>query len=284
MADTTDFRLPGLNCGLCGYRTCDEFQERLTSSPEMLRRCIHLSKSGLDSGASTKEVNQDNAECRTQSPSPASCRGGTAQRPAGQLRVHAITGQRNQPATCGGCSAEQRLGACTSPAIATSEVSGDGQKTPWLDHLGREFDFFLEHFPEEPGPREIILPHNPLLTRELDIQPGDVLIGRPLGMSCGCPITHCGVVTEADHRTGVIVWCVTGPLGPRKQGFKDLGYYIAEGYEGLVKESQCELKLGMRYFFQPRMCMLQWRHSGLINYLSRNAEGYQIRIEGLWIG
>ena len=107
------------------------------------------------------------------------------------------------------------------------------QQLTWRDSLGREFDFYLEHFPEEPGPREIILPHNPLITREMDIQVGDILIGRPLGMSCGCPITHCGVAMEVDRRTGVIVWCVTGPLGPRQKGFKDLGYYIAEGYEGL---------------------------------------------------
>jgi uncharacterized Fe-S cluster-containing protein len=118
----------------------------------------------------------------------------------------------------------------------------------------------------------------------MNIQVGDILIGRPLGMSCGCPITHCGVVMEVDHRTGVIVWCVTGPLGPRQKGYKDLGYYIAEGYEGLVKETRCELRIGMRYFFQPRMCMLQWRHSGLINYLSRNGGQYQVRVEGLWIG
>jgi len=32
------------------------------------------------------------------------------------------------------------------------------------------------------------------------------------------------------------------------------------------------------------MCMLQWRHSGLINYLNRVPEGWQIRIEGLFIG
>ena len=68
----------------------------------------------------------------------------------------------------------------------------------WQDSLGRDFDFYLEHFPEEPGPREIILPHNPAMTKELDVQVGDILIGRPLGMSCGCPITHCGVATQVD--------------------------------------------------------------------------------------
>jgi uncharacterized Fe-S cluster-containing protein len=172
------------------------------------------------------------------------------------------------PSTCGVC-----------PAASTSKGA-----SPWQDSLGREFDFYLDHFPAEPGPREIILPHNPIITREMNIKPGDILIGRPLGMSCGCPITHCGVAMQVDHRTGVIVWCVTGPLRPRQEGFKDLGYYIAEGYEGLVHKKRCDLKIGMRYFFQPTMCMLQWRHSGLINYLNRTSDALQIRIEGLWIG
>jgi hypothetical protein len=173
--------------------------------------------------------------------------------------------------------------ACGS-RVETRFVAHATERSPWCDNLGREFDFYLEHFPEDPGPREIILPHNPALTRELDVRVGELLIGRPLGMSCGCPITHCGVVMDVDLKTGVIVWCVTGPLGPRKEGFKDLGYYIAEGYEGLVTQSRADLHVGMRYYFQPRMCMLQWRHSGLVNYLSRNADGYQVRLEGLWIG
>jgi uncharacterized Fe-S cluster-containing protein len=135
-----------------------------------------------------------------------------------------------------------------------------------------------------PGPRGIILPHNPMLTRELNLKKGDVLIGRPLGMSCGCPITHCGIVQDVDPRTGVVTWCVTGPLAPREHGFKDLGYYIAEAYEGLVRETRVELRIGERYFFQPKMCMLQWRHSGLVNYLNRGPDGIQVRVEGLWIG
>jgi hypothetical protein len=27
----------------------------------------------------------------------------------------------------------------------------------------------------------------------------------------------------------------------------------------------------------------QWRHSGLVNYMSRTATGLQVRVEGLWI-
>jgi uncharacterized Fe-S cluster-containing protein len=169
-------------------------------------------------------------------------------------------------------------------AAAPAEAKPAVQPGAWRDSLGREFDFYLEHFPEDPGPREIIIPHNPMLTREMEITVGDTLIGRPLGMSCGCPIAHCGVAREVDRRTGVIVWCVTGPLGPRKNGFKDLGYYIAEGYEGLITKSRVEPGIGLRYYFQPRMCMLQWRHSGLINFLNRTPTGLQVRLEGLWIG
>ena len=30
--------------------------------------------------------------------------------------------------------------------------------------------------------------------------------------------------------------------------------------------------------------MLQWRHSGLVNYLNRTPSSLQVRLEGLWIG
>jgi uncharacterized Fe-S cluster-containing protein len=228
--------LPGANCGLCGFRTCEELAEKLDANPSLIKRCIPFSGNNVSARS-------------TATPAP------------------------SVPA-CAGC-------ATSRVAVATAAGAPDAE---WRDSLGREFDFYLEHFPEEPGPREIIIPHNPLLTREMDITVGDILIGRPLGMSCGCPITHCGVAMDVDRRTGVIVWCVTGPLQPRQQGFKDLGYYIAEGYEGLIYQARSELKIGMRYYFQPRMCMLQWRHSGLVNYLNRTPTALQVRVEGLWIG
>jgi len=167
---------------------------------------------------------------------------------------------------------------CPSCGGATAKNTG------WKDSLGREFDFILDLLPGDPGPRETILPHNPMLTRELDIQVGDKLFGRPLGMSCGCPITHCGVVVAADHKTGVMTWCVTGPLGPRREKYIDVGYYSAEAYDGIVKESQSELQIGKRYFFLPHRCMLQWRHSGLVNFLNKGKNGLVVRVEGLWIG
>jgi uncharacterized Fe-S cluster-containing protein len=236
---TQHAELPGLDCGLCGFRKCDEFAARLDDHPEWIERCVHLS------GA--------------------------------LLRTEA----KSEPAACGG-------GACAATCTATAQrlptLEPHGAEVPWQDSLGRDFDFYLEHFPEEPGPRETILPHNPMITREMNIQPGEMLIGRPLGMSCGCPITHCGVAMDVDYRTGVINWCVTGPLRARSEGFRDLGYYSAEAYDGLIRKCRVDVRIGMRYFFQPRMCMLQWRHSGLVNYLNRTPEGLQVRLEGLWIG
>jgi len=160
-----------------------------------------------------------------------------------------------------------------------------GEKLDWKDSLAREFDFILDIFDGEPGPKETILPYNPTLVKELGVKKGDVMIGRPMGMSCGCPVTHCGVVTDVDARNGVIHWYVTGPLRPRSEGFVDIGYYVSQAYEGIIKESKEKIELGRRYWFLPRRCMLQWRHSGLVNAVTKMKDGsYKVRIEGLLIG
>jgi len=220
--------LPGLDCGLCGSKSCADFARVVTEKPEAIKKCLHLSGNTVAKAVQTPHV------------PTASCQGCQSHTPAG--------------------------------------------KRDWKDSLGREYDFILDTFPNEPGPRETIIPHNPIVTRELEIKKGDILIGRPLGISCGCPITHCGFVMNVDYKTGVIVWCVTGPLGPRAGEHKDLGYYSAQAYEGLITETNKEIKVGMRYWFLPHRCMLQWRHSGLINFVNKTKTGLQIRIEGLWIG
>ena len=35
--------LPGLNCGVCGMRSCEEMASRLQTNPELIKRCIYLS-------------------------------------------------------------------------------------------------------------------------------------------------------------------------------------------------------------------------------------------------
>ncbi len=160
-----------------------------------------------------------------------------------------------------------------------------GERLAWKDSLKREFDFILDVFEGEPGPKETILPYNPTLVKELGVKKGDVMIGRPMGMSCGCPVTHCGVVNDVDARNGVIYWNVTGPLRPRSEGFIDIGFYVSQAYEGIIKESKEKIELGRRYWFLPRRCMLQWRHSGLVNAVTKLKDGsYKVRIEGLLIG
>jgi len=160
-----------------------------------------------------------------------------------------------------------------------------GESLEWKDSQKRDFDFILDVFEGEPGPKEVILPYNPALVGELGVKRGDVMIGRPMGMSCGCPVTHCGVVSDVDVRNGVIYWNVTGPLRPRSEGFIDIGFYVSQAYEGIIKESRKEIKLGHRYWFLPRRCMLQWRHSGLVNAVTKLKDGsYKVRVEGLYIG
>jgi len=226
--DTILEQLPGLDCGLCGSRTCKSFAETLLTKPQDLEKCIHLSKEAVKPAMEGAE-------------------------PAGLF--------------CQGC-----------------EKSISDIPLTWQDSLGRDYDFVLDSLPGDPGPREIIIPHNPALTKELDVQKGDILIGRPMGMSCGCPITHCGVAMDVDYKNGVITWCVTGPLNPRTRGYKDVGYYSAQAYEGVVSAARSDLKIGMRYFFMPHRCMLQWRHSGLVNFINRFQDQLAIRLEGLFIG
>jgi uncharacterized Fe-S cluster-containing protein len=215
--------LPKLDCGACGFKSCELFADFVEKNPDELKRCIHLN------GKTEKLQNMI------------------------------------------GCK------ACVSSAI--------GEKMEWKDNLQRDFDFILDCFENEPGPKETILLYNPALVKDLDIKKGDILVGRPMGMSCGCPVTHCGIVTAADPRNGVVYWCVTGPLKPRSEGFKDIGFYVSQAYEGLIKESKVPIKLGMRYWFLPRRCMLQWRHSGLVNAVTKMKDGsLKIRVEGLLIG
>jgi len=215
--------LPGLNCGACGYKKCDDFAAAVDNNEAELKHCIHVK----DSAKADVKHN------------------------------------------CISCLSGENL----------------GESLEWKDSLKREFDFILDVFEGEPGPKETILPYNPTLVKELGVKKGDVMIGRPMGMSCGCPVTHCGVVTDVDARNGVINWCVTGPLRPRAEGFIDIGYYVSQAYEGIIRESNCEIKLGTRYWFLPRRCMLQWRHSGLVNAVTRQKDGsYKVRVEGLLIG
>ncbi len=166
------------------------------------------------------------------------------------------------------------------PAAATSVAPGIAPGS-WHDMLGREYDFVLEQFPDDPGPRETILPFNPANVERLGIRRGDVLRGRPAAV--GCPVTHVGrVVDEPDTFNGLIVWCVVGPLAARESGI-DIGIYTPIAYEGLVHETRVEIMIGKRYYFLPQTCMLQSRHSGVATAVARRGNAVRVRLEGIWI-
>lgn len=203
-------KLPGKDCGLCGYRTCRELAEVILADPGAIKRCIYL------------ETQRDNK----------------------------------------------------IPESGEEEIT-------WKDVLGRDYDFVLYRYPEDPGPRETILPFNPSNVERLKIKKGDILYGRPA--STGCPVQHAGIVVEEpDYFNGLIVWCVVGPLHARERGI-NIGCYTPVAYEGIVKQTRVELQIGQRYYFFPRYCMLQSRHSGLINMISKSNDSARVRVEGIWI-
>jgi uncharacterized protein len=209
-------KLPGSDCGICMFRSCEEFAEELVNHPDEINRCLSIGE----------ELQKD-------------------------IQV--------------------------STDFFEEEIS-------WKDHLDREYDFILDKFPGELGPRETIILFNPANVEKLQIKKGDILYGRPAWISCGCPVTHVGmVVEEPDYFNGTVVWQIVGPMMARERGI-NIGYYNTTSYEGIVKNSRKELKIGMRYYFLPRYCMLQWRHCGLVNQIARSKDGLHVRIEGLWIG
>ena len=156
------------------------------------------------------------------------------------------------------------------------------QDITWQDLLGRDYDFVLEPFPEDPGPREVILPFNPINVERLGIRKDDILFGRPA--QAGCPVTHVGrVMEEPDLLNGLVTWCVVGPLAAREVEAVEMGSYTPMAYLGLVHHTRVELQLGRRYHFLPGLCMLQSRHSGVIAELARRPDGTRVRLEGIWI-
>lgn len=202
-------RLPGKDCGQCGFRTCAAFAAHVAWYPDALRRCIHLAP-----------------------------------------------------------QAQQIAAPVTAPSS-------------WHDMLDREYDFVLEQFPDDPGPRETILPFNPSNVERLGIKRGDVLRGRPAGV--GCPVTHVGkVVEDPDVFNGLIVWCVVGPLAARETAI-DIGIYTPVAYEGIVHRTRAEIAIGRRYFFLPQTCMLQSRHSGVATAVAKRGDAVRVRLEGIWI-
>lgn len=168
------------------------------------------------------------------------------------------------------------------PAAQAAPQSLVARETGWVDILGRAYEMVLEPFPEDPGPREHILPFNPALAERLGLKRGDVVFGRPAGV--GCPVTHVGRLMEApDALSGALLWCVVGPQAARAEHALEIGNYHIIAYEGLVRETRVTPQVGARHFFKPALCMLQSRHSGVVSFAAHRPEGWRVRLEGITI-
>lgn len=41
-------RLPGMNCGACGFGSCEGLAKAAVNSPEVVKRCVNLSQNDIN--------------------------------------------------------------------------------------------------------------------------------------------------------------------------------------------------------------------------------------------
>jgi len=147
------------------------------------------------------------------------------------------------------------------------------------DILGDPFDFILHPLPGECSARKILLPFRPDLVERWNIQPGDILTGRPMG--AGCPVQHVLRVISANPVSGVLVTHVVGPLFSRGRAVKDLQAYHIIGFEGMAESFRRSPEFGRRMKFLPAYCMMNLTHTGVVNQIFSRREGLQVRVEDI---
>jgi uncharacterized Fe-S cluster-containing protein len=164
------------------------------------------------------------------------------------------------------------------PVPLVVEPATNHEQETWRDLLGRDYQMVLEPYPEDPGPREQILPFDPSPGEQAEMKAGDVLCGRPAGI--GCPVTHFGrLMAPADARSGALTWCLVGPVVSRNARSTEIGDYDIVAYEGLVRATRATPQAGHRFHFMPALCMLRARHSGVMTSAMPTAAGWRVRFE-----
>ena len=109
-----------------------------------------------------------------------------------------------------------------------------------IDVTGKEYDFVLLPFPDEPSARKFIVPFRADLVELWGIKKGDLVTGRPAGP--GCPVYHALRVLSANPVTGVIECHTVGPMAARKEDVHDIQAYHVHAFEGIastIKEASC---------------------------------------------
>jgi uncharacterized Fe-S cluster-containing protein len=191
---------------------------------------------------------------------------------------------------CGACG----FSRCSAFAEAVRAGARDAADCPFLnglpgdrrviaagkefcDILGTPFDFILEPLPGEVSARKMVLPFRPDQVEKMDIRPGDIVVGRPMG--AGCPVQHVLRVITASQVSGLLTCHVVGPAFSRNNTIKDVEAYHMIGFEGLARVVGSEPVIGRRMRFLPGFCMMNLAHTGVVNMLLATSAGLRIRIE-----
>lgn len=198
---------------------------------------------------------------------------------------------------CGACgygSCDEFLEVVEAGTRKSDECPFSGEKvledTPCIsstagradtDILGEPFDFIIHPLPGEPSARKIVLPFRPDLVERMDIRPGDILTGRPVG--AGCPVQHVLKVLSASKVSGIITTHVVGPAFSRGKDVKDLEAYHMIGFEGIAEPVRSEPVFGRRMRFLPAFCMMNLGHTGVVNQIISTKDGLMIRVEDVRI-
>lgn len=186
----------------------------------------------------------------------------------------AVAAKEKQPEACPVYRRESKT--------AAAHICCDTGVYRGTDICSAPYDFVLAPLPGEPSARKIILPFRPDLVERLDIQPGDIVSGRPTG--AGCPVQHIISVITADKTTGLITGHVVGPAFARgNPDVIDLSMYHMIGFEGLAEHIQRPPQFGVRHPFLPGFCMMHRTHTGIVNMILEQSCGTHVRIEGVII-
>lgn len=160
----------------------------------------------------------------------------------------------------------------------------DAQVSPQYsgtDVVGYKYDFILRAFPGEPSARKFIVPFRADLVERWNIQPGDLVTGRPAGP--GCPVYHALRVLSANPITGVLECHTVGPLTARQEKSHDVQAYHVHAFEGIAEPVIRDPVLGIRQRFLPGYCMLDLSHTALVNMVLKKKNGIHIRLEDIRI-
>jgi uncharacterized Fe-S cluster-containing protein len=150
-----------------------------------------------------------------------------------------------------------------------------------VDVAGKEYDFVLLPFPDEPSARKYIVPFRADLVEKWGIKKGDLVTGRPAGP--GCPLYHALRVLSANPITGVLECHTVGPMAARKEDAHDVQAYHVHAFEGIASIIKKPPVLGTRQYFLPGNCMIDLAHTALVNMIFQKPYGTHIRLEDIRI-